>query len=198
MSAIIQLTVQNVTPQKRGLFLLGRRLETSHANSIGLGAWQRFVLAPGDAGYTAITRDAQVVARSQMPNAHHQTVLVAAESGTAWTFQLDADNAPELLAAGRSSSPDEVAVTNKSAGTALIGFYNNFASLLPAVPVEPHEILLRQPVGNLYFYASVPLVIERQPIVLDAAIGELTVPTASSRLIAEFRQDNNTLSWRFV
>jgi hypothetical protein len=176
MPTIIQLTVQNVTPQKRGLFVLGRKLETSRANSIGLGAWQRFVLAPGDSGYTAIERDAQVVARSQMPEAQHQTALVAAELGTAWTFQLDTDNAPELVAAGRSSTPDEVVVTNQSAGAVLIGFYDNFAPLLPTVPVRSQVSLHRQPVSKLYFYASVPLVTEGQPIVLEAAIGEFTVP----------------------
>jgi hypothetical protein len=197
MSAIIQLTVQNMTPQKRALFILGRKLETNRANSIGLGAWQRFVLVPGGFGYTAIARDAQVVARSDMPDAQHQMALVAAEPGTAWTFQLDTDKAPELVAAGRSSAPDEVTVTNQSAGAALIGFYNNFAPLLPAVPVQPHESLRRQPVGNLYFYVSVPLATEGQPIVLAAEIGELSVPTTSTQVTAQFCQDNNTLSWRF-
>lgn len=64
--------------------------------------------------------------------------------------------------------------------------------------MQPHESLQRQPVGSLYFYASVPLAIDGQPIVIEPAIGELSVPTTSSQVTAQFRQDNNTLSWRFT
>lgn len=198
MALFIHLTVQNATPQRRGIFVLGRKLDTSAANSIGLGAWQRFVLDPGQSDRTALMRHLQIVARSRTPEAQHQTISADTAPGSAWDFGLDADGAPTLTEAGRSAPADLVTITNRSTGAAMIGFDNNAASLFPATSVDSGGTIERGPVATLYFYASVPLTEERQPIVLATQIGEFTVPAAAGRVTAQFRQDDNVLEWRFT
>jgi hypothetical protein len=198
MASFVHLTVQNATPQQRGIFVMGRKLDTIAANSIGLGAWQRFVLAPGESDRTALMRQFQIVARSRMPEAQHQTISAEAAPGSAWDFGLDADNAPILTEANQSATGDLVTITNRSTGAAAIGFHNNAALLFPATTVEAGEAIERGPAATLYFYATVPLVEERQPIVLATQIGEFAVSAAATRVTAQFRQDNNVLEWRFT
>lgn len=198
MASLVHLTVQNATPQRRGIFVLGRKLDTSAANSIGLGAWQRFVLDPGASDRTALMRQFQIIARSRMPEAQHQTISADTAPGSAWDFGLDADRAPTLTETGRSATADLVTITNRSTGGAMIGFHNNAALLFPATSVEAGEVIERGPAATLYFYASVPIVEERQPIVLASQIGEFAVPAAAARVTAQFRQDDNVLEWRFT
>ena len=197
MAVPVQLIVQNATPQRRDLFILSSKLDTASANSILLGAWQRFTLEPGGAGRTAFTGNLQVVARSQLPDAQHQTVLVEAAPGTAWHFGLDGDKAP-MLTAVTATSRDNVTVANRTTDRAAIGFYDNFAPLIPATAVQSEMTIARAPVSTLYFYATVPLVDDGQPIVLAPEIGELTISASSPILTAQFVQDNNSLEWRFT
>ena len=195
MAVPVQLIVQNATPQRRGLFILSRKLDTSSATSILLSAWQRFTLEPGGADRTAFSGTLQVVARSQLPDAQHQTVMVEAAPGTGWDFGLDGDNAP-VLTAGANSGNDRIAVANRTTGGAAIGFYDNFAPLIPAFAVLPEVTFSLDSVTTLYFYATVPLTEERQPTVLVNEIGELTMAASSPISIVQFVQDGNRLEWR--
>jgi hypothetical protein len=194
----MQLTVQNVTPQTRRFFVLSDiyRLDIADANAVALAAWQSFLLTPGDSGYTALSTY-QVAARSLLPEAQHQTVLVESNLGLRWSFQLDADKAPELLAAGGSSSPTIIAVDNQTPDVALFVIDNNFAPFFaPATPVPPKTTFAFTPGGRLLFYVSVAVVDLEQPIALEADIGERFV--SSGPLTAQFRQDNDAMSWRFT
>jgi hypothetical protein len=197
MAVPVQLIVQNATPQRRGIFILSRKLDTASANSIALGAWQRFTFEPGGGDRTAFTGGLQVVARSQNPDAQHQSVMVDAAQGASWDFALDGDNAP-MLTPGSGTGDGDIAVANRTANRVAISFYDNFAPLIPAIVLRPDSTISYMPVSTLYFYATVPLADEHQPIVLAPEIGELTISADTSVPIAQFVQDGDKLEWRFT
>ncbi|MCB1717640.1 MAG: hypothetical protein KDK05_21145 [Candidatus Competibacteraceae bacterium] len=191
----MQLTVLNATPQKRRFFLLGQKSDTKDVNSITFGAWQSFELEAGSSDYTAYCQSLQLVARSLIPSAQHQTVQVEVVSGTSWVFQLDSNNAPTLLAEkGGHSGLAEISCDNQSPGIAVVGLYSNYATLYA------HQALSNQRTtfvaGPLYFYATVAVVDEQQPIVFEPHIGTLDL-SGASEITARFVQDNDVFQWTF-
>ena len=86
MSTMVQMTVQNVTPQTRRFFVLGGmessgRLDIADPYAVAFGAWQSFLLAPGDHGYTALSSKCQVAARSLAVVDPEQPIVLEANIG---------------------------------------------------------------------------------------------------------------------
>lgn len=202
MSTMVQMTVQNVTPQTRRFFVLGGmessgRLDIADPYAVAFGAWQSFLLAPGDHGYTALSSKCQVAARSLRPDAQRQTVLVESDPGYLWVFELGTDNSPQL-ANPQNQHGAWFAIANGTHGPARYSLYNNFAPLWTMPRPAPTDSLVTLVFTRLFFYVSVAVVDPEQPIVLEANIGEFPAMSPPSHLTAQYRQDNGVTAWRFT
>lgn len=198
MSAGIQLTVQNSTPQTRRFFILWQGNAHGHedANAVALDAWQSFTLAPGDVDYSAVTGPFQIAARSLVADAQPQTILADTDFGTRSSFRLDEDNAPQLLSVGESMT-GSIDIDNPSRGPAQFRIRRNGAPMWETLEAASGTIVRFQPAGVLLFYVSVAVVDEEQPIVLEPMTGKLVLD-GRSPVTVQFRQDGGTREWLFV
>ena len=190
----MQLTVLNATPQKRRIFIHTEKPDSLAVNSIIFGAWQRYLLAPGEPAYTAYG-SYQLTARSLLASAQHQTVQVEAPLGSGWAFELDANNAPALVPR-IDGQPSNISYANLSQGHITVGIHNNYAQLVPDQDVGPGVNYTRSPTHKLFFYVSVAVTDALQPIVFEPYIGEMAL--AAGEMHAQFVQDEGVFRWEFV
>lgn len=190
----MQLTLLNATPQRRRIFIHQEELGTLDVNSIVFGAWQRFLLAPGESAYTAYG-SFQLTARSLLPSAQHQTVQVEAPLGSAWAFQSDSNNAPALVPL-QNGMPLGVSCANQSSGRVAIGIRNNYAPIVPDWDLAIDQTYTRTPTNMFFFYVSVAVADEQQPIVFEPYVGKLVI--SAGEMNAQFVQDEGVFRWEFV
>ena len=195
MSASLQLTIMNSTPQQRRVFVLWRALDTADADAIALGAWQSFMLAPGDSDYSAVASHFQLTARSTAPEIQGQTIMVDSALGASWAFQLADGTIPTLVATSRPAPMQSIGVENLTTGEAVFQCRNNFGPVWPDVTIPPTSNVTVQPVGTLFFYVSVAVVDEEQPIVLEPMVGRF-VFDGRTQVTAQFRQDGAAREWQ--
>lgn len=196
MSAGIQLTVQNSTPQTRRFFILWQAHDHDDADAIALDAWQSFTLAPGGVDYTAVAGSFEIAARSRVPDAQPQTILAESDLGARWSFRLDGDNTPELVPVGEPVR-GSIYIDNRSGGPALFRFRRNLAPIWETLEAASGTDVTFQPAGVLHFYVSVAVVDEEQPIVLEPMTGKLVLD-GRSPVTVQFRQDGGTREWLIV
>ena len=195
MSASLQLTIMNSTPQRRRIFVLWRSQDTADANAIALAAWQSFMLAPGESDYTAVAGRFQLTARSLAPDIPGQTLLVDTDLGAKWSFQLGEDNAPALVATDQEVPRGSIGALNRTAGDAVFQCRNNFSPIWSDVTIAPDTNAVFQPFGALFFYVSVAVVDEEQPIVLEPMVGHFAFD-GRAQVTAQFRQDAGNRAWQ--
>ena len=196
MSAGIQLTVQNSTPQTRRFFILWQAHDHDDADAIALDAWQSFTLAPGGVDYTAVAGSFEIAARNRVPDAQPQTILAESDLGARWSFRLDGDNTPELVPVGEPVR-GSIYIDNRSGGPALFRFRRNLAPIWETLEAASGTDVTFQPAGVLHFYVSVAVVDEEQPIVLEPMTGKLVLD-GRSPVTVQFRQDGGTREWLIV
>jgi hypothetical protein len=196
MSAGIQLTLQNSTPQTRRFFILWQAHDHDDADAVALDAWQSFTLAPGGVDYTAVAGSFQIAARSRVADTQPQTILAESDFGTRWSFRLDGDNAPELVPVGEGMR-GSIDIDNRSGGPALFRIRRNVAPIWETLEAASGTVVRFQPAGVLHFYVSVALVDDEQPIVLEPMTGKLVLD-GRSPVTMQFRQDGGTREWLIV
>jgi hypothetical protein len=195
MSASLQLTIMNSTPQQRRVFVLWRSHDTADADAIALGAWQSFMLAPGESDYTAVASRFQLTARSLVPDIQGQTLLVDSDLGVKWSFQLGDDTAPTLVTVDQRVPAGSIGAENRTTGDVVLQCRNNFSPIWPEVTIGPDTNAVFQPAGALFFYVSVAVVDEEQPIVLEPMAGHFAFD-GRAQVNAKFRQDGDTREWQ--
>lgn len=192
----MQITIQNATPQKRLFCISTQKLDVEDVNSIVFGAWQRFSLAAGESDYAAYAHSFQLLVRSLIPSAQHQSVQANVSLGSGWTFNVNAKGEPTLEPAESVAvGPTSMTCANRSPGEAIIGLYSDFSPLINEHKFTSGSTVEFAPYKQLYFYVSVPVVEPQQPIVFVPNVGELKV--GSTEAVVRFVQADNVFEWEF-
>ncbi|MCG8460170.1 MAG: hypothetical protein MI919_28130 [Holophagales bacterium] len=188
-----QLSVQNVTPARRRIFLSASEIDTAKVNELVSRAWKAYLLDTGETGLAAYGSSFQVVARSSNPRFQHQSVQATADLGSAWRFTAK-DGVPDLSAKG-SATQNAIEIENQSGGEASVSLHNDASQLMPAETLLTGFTVQISPKPELFFYASVPVTDPESPIVLEPEVGKASV--AAGFVEAQLLLEEGRLRWQF-